>query len=324
MSFVHLHVHTEYSLLDGMCRIDEVIRKAKELEMPSLAITDHGALYGAFKFYIKAKEAGIKPIIGVEIYKAKKSRFDKQPGLEKDQYHLVLLAKSFNGYKNLLKLVTAAHLEGFYYKPRVDFEVLKKYCDDLVVLSGCLNGEISTLILNDQVSEAEEVLRKYLEIFEGNFYLEIQRHPQLEDFEKVNQGLIKLSRKFGVPLVATNDVHYLDQEDAYAQEILLCIQTLRTIYEKNRGISMIDVPDYYFKNQSQMKGSFIDLPEAIDNTLKIANQCNVEIPYGKWILPKFDTPNNEPPELYLRKLRRKKKPKIIFVFRSISSITDRL
>ena len=307
MSFVHLHLHTEYSLLDGMCRIDEVIRKAKELGMPALAITDHGALYGAFKFYIKAKEAGIKPIIGVEIYKAKNSRFDKQPGLEKDQYHLVLLAKSFNGYKNLLKLVTAAHLEGFYYKPRVDFEVLKKYRDDLVVLSGCLNGEITALILNDQVSEAEKVLRKYLEIFEGNFYLELQRHPQLEDFEKVNQGLIKLSRKFGIPLVATNDVHYLDQEDAYAQEILLCIQTLRTIYEKNRGISMIDVPDYYFKNQSQMKGSFIDLPEAIDNTLKIANQCNVEIPYGKWILPKFDTPNNEPPELYLRKLVEERK-----------------
>ncbi|MGB9707683.1 MAG: PHP domain-containing protein, partial [Microgenomates group bacterium] len=246
MSFIHLHVHTEYSLLDGLCRIDDVLRKAVSFKMPALAITDHGALYGAFKFYKKAKEYNIKPIIGVEIYKAKNSRFDKQPGLEKDQYHLVLLAKSLEGYKNLLKIVTKAHLEGFYYKPRVDFEVLKEYAKDIIALSGCLQGEIASLILQNQISEAEKVLQKYLEIFENNFYLELQRHPQSDIFEQVNQQLVKLSRKYGAPLVATNDVHYLESEDAYAQEILLCIQTLRTIYEKNRPLSMIDIPDYYF------------------------------------------------------------------------------
>lgn len=307
MSFVHLHLHTEYSLLDGLCRIEDAIRKAVSFNMPALAITDHGALYGAFKFYKKAKEYNIKPIIGVEVYKAKRSRFDKQPGLEKDQYHLVLLAKSLEGYKNLLKLVTKAHLEGFYYKPRVDFEILKQYRHDIIALSGCLQGEIATLILENQLQEAEKVLQKYVEIFGDNFYLEIQRHPQKDIFEKVNQELIRLSRKYGVAIVATNDVHYLEAEDAYAQEILLCIQTLRTIYEKNRPLSMIDVPDYYFKSPKEMKGLFLDLPEVIDNTVKIAQECNVEIPYGKWILPKFDTPNNMPVEKYLANLVNERK-----------------
>lgn len=307
MSFVHLHLHTGYSLLDGMCRIDEVIGRAIDNKMPAVAITDHGALYGAFKFYLKAKEAGIKPIIGVETYKAKKSRFDKQPGLERDQYHLVLLAKNLQGYQNLLKIVTHAYLEGFYYKPRIDFEILEKYRQGLIVLSACLKGEIASNILQDQQKEAEKVLEKYLEIFEKNFYLELQRHPKSPDQEKVNQQLIKLSRKYGVPLVATNDVHYLNQSDAYAQEILLCIQTQRSILEKNRPLSMLDIPDYYFKTAAEMKGSFIDLPEAIDNSLKIADECNLEIPYGKWILPHFDTPKNIPVGEYLTKLVEERK-----------------
>lgn len=302
MSFVHLHTHSEYSLLDGMCRLDDMIARAKEQRMPAVALTDHGALYGAFKFFIKAKEARIKPIIGVEAYKAKKSRFDKQPGVEKDQNHLVLLAKNLTGYKNLLKLVTAAHLEGYYYKPRVDFEILEKYREGLIVLSGCLNGDIPSLLLNNQTTQAEKILEKYLSLFEGNFYLELQRHPEMEELDRVNSELIKLSRKYAVPLVATNDVHYLDPEDAYAQEILLCIQTLHTIVEKNRPLSMIDKPDFYFKSVHEMKGSFIDLPEAIDNSLKIAEQCNVEIPYGNWILPRFDTPNKEPVDVYLTQL----------------------
>lgn len=302
MSFVHLHVHTEYSLLDGMAKMDEVLAKAKESGMPALAITDHGALYGAFKFFLKAKEIGIKPIIGVEAYKARKSRFDKQPGIDRDQNHLVLLAKNLEGYKNLLKIVTKAHIEGFYYKPRIDFDVLKKHGEGLIALSACLNGEIPNLILQDQPTEAEKVLTQYLDIFGENFYLELQRHPNTPDQDKVNASLIRLSRKFGVPLVATNDVHYLEKEDAYAQEILLCIQSQRSILEKDRSMSMIDTPDYYFKSVDEMKGSFIDIPEAIENTIKIADSCDLQIPYGKWILPKFDTPDNQPVDNYLRRL----------------------
>lgn len=310
MSFVHLHLHTGYSLLDGMCRIDDVIGRAIEYKMPAVAITDHGALYGAFKFYVKAKEAGIKPIIGVETYKAKKSRFDKQPGVDRDQYHLTLLAKNLTGYKNLLKLVTAAHLEGFYYKPRVDFEILEKYSEGLIVLSGCINGEISSLIRDNQISEAERVLKKYQSIFKDDYYLEIQRHPNSPDLDQVNQELIKLSRKFAIPLVATNDVHYLDEEDAYAQEILLCIQTQRTMVEKNRPMSMVDIPDYYFKSPAEMKGLFVDLPEAIENTVKIAEKCDLDIPLGKWILPSFKTPHDQPVETYLKELVEERKKRV--------------
>ena len=306
MSFVHLHLHTEYSLLDGMARIDQVFARAKELGMPALAITDHGALYGAFKFFLKGKQAGIKPIIGVEVYKAKKSRFDKQPQAERDQYHLVLLAKNLTGYKNLLKLVSLAHLEGFYYKPRIDFELLEKHHEGLIVLSGCLSSEISVALLNNQQTEVENLVRKYLEIFDKDFYLELQRYPKLEKNEIVNRKLIELSKKFGLPLVATNDVHYLDKDDAYAQEILLCIQAQRVIFEKNRPLSMIGNPEYYFKSPAEMKGLFLDLPQAIDNTLKIAQECNLEIPYGQWVLPKFETPNNEKPEEYLKTLIKKR------------------
>ena len=306
MSFVHLHLHTEYSLLDGMTRIDQVFAQAKKLGMPALAITDHGALYGAFRFFLKGKEVGVKPIIGVEVYKAKKSRFDRKAGLEKDSYHLTLLAKNLVGYKNLLKLVSITHLEGFYYKPRVDFDLLEKYRDGIIVLSGCSLSEISSEILNHNFSEAERLLRKYIDIFDKNFYLEIQRYPRIKENVFLNEQLIKLSRKFGIPVVATNDVHYLNKEDAYAQEILLCIQTQRVIFEKNRPLSMIDNPEYYFKSPQEMKGLFLDLPEAVDNTLKIASECNLEIPYGKWILPKFKTPEGETPEDYLKKLTYQK------------------
>jgi DNA polymerase-3 subunit alpha len=222
--------------------------------------------------------------------------------LERDQYHLVLLAKNLQGYKNLLKIVTIAHLEGFYYRPRVDFEILEKYLEGLIALSGCLQGEISNLLLQDQMKEAEAVTKKYLDIYKDNFYLEIQRHPKMDNLDKVNRELVKLSRKLGVPLVATNDVHYLEADDAYAQEVLLCIQTQRVVFEKNRPVSMIDVPDYYLKSSQEMKGAFLDLPEAIDNTVKIAAQCTLEIPYGKWVLPRYKTPEDEPANDYLRQL----------------------
>ena len=310
MAFTHLHVHTEYSLLDGMCRVGEVLQKAKDLGMTSLAITDHGALYGAFKFYIKARDLGIKPIIGVEAYKAKGSRLEKDSVGEKDHYHLVLLAKDFIGYRNLMKMVSAAHLEGMHYKPRVDFELLEKYHEGIIALSGCMDGEISKLIQEEQHTEAEKILQKYVSIFKDDFYLELQRHPNVPQLDNINVELVKLSRKFGVPIVATNDVHYMSEADAYAHEVLLCIQTQRTIFEKNRPLSMIDVPDYYFKTEDEMRVAFSDLPEAIENTNVIANKCNLEIPYGKWVLPKFETPNNIPPEEYLRQLTYEMKGRV--------------
>ena len=310
MSFVHLHLHTGYSLLDGMCKIDEVLARAIEYKMPAVAITDHGALYGAFKFYTKAIDAGIKPIIGVEVYIAKKSRFDKQPGIERDQFHLTLLAKNLDGYKNLLKLVTIAHLEGFYYKPRIDFEVLEKHHEGIIALSGCLNGELASAILENQTKEAEAVVQKYQALFKDDYYLEVQRHPKVEKLDGVNKELIRMSRKFGVPLVATNDVHYLDEADAYAQEIMLCIQTQRTIIEKDRPLSMVDVPDYYFKTPQEMKGLFIDLPEAVENTLKIAEKCDLKIPFGKWILPEFATPEGVSVESYLKNLVTVRKKRV--------------
>lgn len=301
MSFVHLHVHSEYSLLDGLANLDNLLDKAASHNMRSLALTDHGAMYGAFQFYLKAKDRGINPIIGMEAYQAAKSRFDKQKGLERDQYHLTILAKNFTGYKNLMKLSSIANLEGFYYKPRLDFELLEKYREGLIVLSGCLNGMLSQMVLNDQNERAKKILKKYLDIFQDDFYIELQRFSNEEAVEKANHGLISLSKEFGVPVVATNDVHYLDKDDAYAQEILLCIQTQHTIFEKNRPMSMINTPDFYFKSPAEMKGLFLDIPEAIENTEKIAALCNIEIPYGSWILPKYETPNRLGTEEFLRK-----------------------
>lgn len=311
MAFTHLHVHTEYSLLDGMCRIPEVIQKAKDLGMTALAITDHGALYGAFKFYIKAKDAGIKPIIGVEVYKAKNSRFDKDTEQDHDRSHLVLLAKNLTGYTNLMKLVSLAHLEGMHIKPKVDFELLEKYHEGIIALSGCMDGELARSIRDGQMTEAEVLLKKYISIFKDDFYIELNRHPNMPQLDEINTELIKLSRKHGVPVVATNDVHYLSESDAYAQEVLLCIQTQRTIFEKNRPLSMVDTPDYYFKTENEMRTAFSDIPEAVDNTQVIADKCNLEIPYGKWVLPKYETPDNLTPEEYLRKLTHEKKGRIV-------------
>ncbi|PIZ65411.1 DNA polymerase III subunit alpha [Candidatus Roizmanbacteria bacterium CG10_big_fil_rev_8_21_14_0_10_39_12] len=310
MSFVHLHVHSEFSLLDGMCRVKDLIAKAKKHKMPAVAITDHGALYGAFKFFIAAKDAGIKPIIGCELYKSKGSNKEKTAKGEKNAYHLLVLAKNFTGYQNLLKLVTYANLEGFYYKPRVDWELLEKYHEGLIATTSCLGGEIPQLILQDQIKQAEELLVRYHTMFGDDFYIELQRHPNLPELDKVNEVLVSFSRKFNIPLVATNDVHYLEKDDAYAQEILLCIQTQRAIFEKNRPLSMIDIPDYYFKSEAEMRELFHDYPEAIENTGKIAEKCNVEIPYGKLILPKYDLPKGYTNESYLRELTYSKKDRI--------------
>lgn len=302
MDFVHLHNHSEYSLLDGLSKIANLVKRAKELEMKALALTDHGGLYGALKFYHACKDAGIKPIIGIEAYVAKRSRFDKEANVDNDQNHLILLAKNTNGYKNLMKLVTAANLEGFYYKPRIDLELLAKYGKDLICLTACLNGFISQPLIEGQHEEAEKKAKQLLGIFGKDLYFELQKHAKIERQEKLNEKLVELSKKLGVPLVATNDCHYPYQEDAEAQEILLCVQTQKTILDKDRKLSMIDSPDFYLKSKEEMIGMFIQYPEAIENTAKIAEMIDIEIETGKWILPKFEVPDNSTPEEHLKKL----------------------
>ena len=229
--FTHLHIHTEYSLLDGMCRIPQLVERAKELGMDSLAITDHGAVYGVIEFYLAAREAGIKPIIGCEFYVAPNSRFGREAG-DRNHYHLVLLAKNQTGYHNLIQLATKAQLEGFYYKPRVDKELLQQYHDGLIALSACVSGEVPHLVLEGRFQEAKEAALWYKQVF-SDFYLEIQRHP-MPEVEQINQGLISLSSVLDIPLVATNDVHYVNQEDASAHDLLLCIQTNSSVYDEKR------------------------------------------------------------------------------------------
>jgi len=301
MKFTHLHVHTEYSLLDGLAKIKSLLAKAQEYGMDSLAITDHGVLYGAVKFYLAAKEAGIKPIIGVEAYMAARSRFDKQADVDSDRYHLILLAKNETGYKNLMKLVTLAHLEGFYYKPRIDMEILRQYSEGLIATSACVEGEIPQLLIKGEEKKAEEKAKQFLDIFGKDFYLEVQYHPKLEHQEEANKKLIALSRKLGIPLVATNDVHYVGADDAEAQDILLAVQTQKKINDKGR-LTMIDSPDFYLRSPQEMAEAFRDLPEAIKNTQKIAEACNLEIPIGRWVLPHYPLPEGETAEEHLRKL----------------------
>ncbi|OGG08382.1 DNA polymerase III subunit alpha [Candidatus Gottesmanbacteria bacterium RIFCSPHIGHO2_02_FULL_40_24] len=301
--FVHLHTHSEFSLLDGLSKIPDLVNRAKVLGMDSLGLTDHGSMYGAVKFYLSAREAGIKPIIGVEAYQAGRSRFDKQIGIDNDQYHLVLLAKNNTGYKNMMKLVTHANLEGYYYKPRIDMEVLSEHSEGLICLSGCLNGEVPRHLLNNQEETAEKKARQFLEIFpKDHYYFELQKHSNIPEQDIVNEKLIKLSRKLGVPLVATNDIHYMHADDAYAQEILLCIQTQHTILEAKRPVSMISSPDFYMKSREEMKGLFIQYPEAIENTVKIASMCRTEIELGNWILPNFEVPKGDTADSFFKKL----------------------
>jgi len=304
--FVHLHVHSEFSLLDGAAKLEKLVQTAKNLGFSAMALTDHGAMYGSFKFFLKAKELGIKPIIGCEVYMAENSYTDKQPRMGADQYHLVLLAKNLTGYHNLMKLVSEAHLKGYHYRPRIDLSLLRKHSEGLIGLSGCMQGIISQSLLNQEEDKAARWVKNFQETFaDGDFYIELQRHPQIRELEGLNQQLIKLARQFGIGLVATNDVHYLYKEDAYAHEVLLCIQTRRSIIEKDRAVSMIKVPDYYLKTKEEMKGQFLDLPEAIENTVKIAEKCNLEIPYGKWVLPLYKVPGRQKPEQYLTELVKK-------------------
>jgi len=301
MSFVHLHNHSHYSLLDGLTKLDEMVNFAKEQGSPAIAITDHGTMYGVIEFYQKAKKAGVKPIIGVETYLAPGSRFDKNTREDGRSYHLLLLAKNEIGYKNLIKLVSLAHLEGFYYKPRVDWELLTKYHEGLIACTACLAGEIPRLIVADKLDEAKKRIKEYNGLFgAGNFYLEIMDHPELgEDQFKVREQLIKFSKELNVPLVATNDVHYLKKEDAEAQDILLCLQNKKKVEDTDR-MKMLGLGDYSLRPNSEMIAAFSDTPEAVANTLKIAAQCDLNIELGNIQLPHFDVPEGQDGQAYLR------------------------
>jgi len=299
--FVHLHNHSEYSLLDGLSKIEEMVKRAKELKMKALAITDHGNMYGAIKFYKTCLENNIKPIIGSEIYISRRKRHQKEAGLDNDSNHLILIAKNEIGYKNLMKIISFAHLEGYYYRPRTDIDLLKEYSDGIICLSSCIKGYISEPLLENQEQTAIERAETLLKIFgEGNFYLEVQKHVNIENQDLLNRKLFDLSKKLSIPVVATNDNHYIYQTDAEAQEILLCIQTQTTINTKNRKLSMIDSPDFYIKSKEEMIGLFLQTPDAIENTVKIADSCNLEIKLGRWIMPKFEVPNQVTPSEYIK------------------------
>lgn len=301
MRFTHLHVHSHYSLLDGLAKPEELLQKTKEQGLSALALTDHGVMYGAIEFYQKAIELGIKPIIGVEAYVAPNGRHTKRSKADAKPYHLVLLAKNEKGYKNLIKLVTCAHLEGFYYKPRVDLDLLKKHHEGLIALSACLEGEIPREIVSKNLDIAAKKALEYQKIFRReNFYLELQHHPNIEKQVIVNDGLIKISKKYNIPLVATNDTHYLNSEDDKIQDILLCIQTQRKVADRDR-LSMLG-DDFSLKSPKEMEQAFHDVPEALENTVKIANSCNLKFELGKTKLPAFKVPEGFTANSFLKKL----------------------
>ena len=301
MKFTHLHVHSHYSLLDGLPKIDELLDYVKKLGMDSVALTDHGVLYGAVEFFKKAIARGIKPIIGCEMYSALERMDQKRPNIDDKRYHLVLLVKNEEGYKNLVQLITKAHLEGFYYKPRIDDELLAKHSAGLIGLSACLQGKIPRLILANRLEDAKKQALKYQEIFgKDSFYLEIQSHPRLPEQKKVNDVLINFSKELGVPLVATNDSHYLKPEDAETQDILMLINTGADKDDPERLTMKTD--DFSLKSSAEMEKAFSNTPEAIENTQKIVEACNFQFELGKTKLPHFEVPNGKTPDEYLEEL----------------------
>ncbi len=289
--FTHLHLHTEYSLLDGACRIGELVSYAKNSGHKSLAITDHGVLYGAVAFYKACKEQGVKPIIGCEVYVAPRSRFDKVHGIDSQRYHLILLCKNETGYKNLLKLVSSAWVDGFYTKPRVDRELLEKHHEGLIALSGCLFGEVAQKISQRNIADAKATAQWYKETFgEGNYYLEIQDHGMVEEKEVID-GVLEISRELNIPFVATNDVHYVERRDADIQNVLIAIQTNKVVGEENSLEFSND--EFYLKSADEMAEIFRDYPEAVSNTQVIAEQCNFDFEFGVTKLPLFDIPDSD-------------------------------
>ena len=302
-NFVHLHTHSEYSLLDGLSRLSDLVARAKALDMPALALTDHGALYGAIDFYTLCRDAGIKPIIGVETYIARNNRFDRDPRSEGHgkPWHLVLLAKDFTGYQNLVALVTAAHVEGYYYRPRMDKDLLRERSEGLIALSACLQGELARAITDEGLDAACAVAFEHQQIFgEGNYYLELMSHGIAEQ-ERVNEGVREVSRRTGVPLVVTNDIHYVHADDAEAQDAMVCIQSGKTIDTPDR-LKMIDNPELFMRTAAQMSELFPSDPEALENTMRIADKVDLKLPLGELRLPHFEVPAGKTPEEQLRTL----------------------
>ncbi|MBM3941046.1 MAG: DNA polymerase III subunit alpha, partial [SAR202 cluster bacterium] len=296
--FTHLHVHTEFSLLDGMSRIPQMVKRAKALGMDALGLTDHGALYGAVDFYRECKDAGIKPVIGCELYVAQNSHKDKRP-IDRSPFHLTVIAKDNAGYRNLIKLVTKANLDGFYYKPRIDKELLAEHAEGLIVLSGCPSAELSRYLIDGQRKQAEDLVRWYRDHV-PHFFLEIQRHEGLDFQDMLNNGLLDLADMMDLPLVATNDLHYVEKDDAPLQDILLCIQTNATVNDEKRFKFSDD--SFYLKSPDEMRELFGDLPEAIANTGKVASLVDVQLDFSTLHLPQYDVPGSEDADSYLRKL----------------------
>ena len=298
--FVHLHTHTEYSLLDGASRIKDLIKRAKELGMEHLAITDHGNMFGAVEFYKEAKKQGIHPIIGCEVYVASRTRFDKIHEQDSKYSHLILLVKNETGYKNLIKMVSKGYTEGFYYKPRIDFDLLKEHHDGLICLSACLAGEVPKLLLEDDEAGAKKVCQKYLDLFgRDNYFIEIQDHGIAEQ-KKTNPLLIKIAKELNIGIVATNDIHYVNQDDAYAQDVLMCIQMEKKVDDPDR--MKFETNQFYLKSPEEMEKLFSYIPESLENTVKIAQRCNFEFEFGKRHLPHYKVPNGEDSFSYLRGL----------------------
>ena len=299
--FVHLHVHTEYSMLDGLAKVGPLVKRAKELGFTALGLTDHGGMYGAVTFHNTCKEQGLQPIIGVEAYLAKHSRFDKQTKMGSDQFHILLLAQNMTGYKNLMRLVSIANLEGFSYKPRIDEEVLFKYSEGVICTSGCMASIFNRLLIDGKEEEALEKFKLYKEKFPGRFYVELQAHPNIKELQPLTKKLVEIARKLDLPLVATNDVHYINPDDATAQDALLCVQTRKLISDTKR-MTMMDSPDFYLRSAEEMIELFHEYPDAITNTVKIAEQCQLDIPTGKLHFPIFPVPEGETDASYFKKL----------------------
>ncbi|QRN85859.1 DNA polymerase III subunit alpha [Clostridia bacterium] len=299
--FVHLHNHTGYSLLDGAARIPDMVKRAKELKMDALAITDHGVMYGVVDFYKECKKQGINPIVGCEVYVAKNSRLDKRPRIDEERYHLVLLCKNMVGYKNLVKLVSASHTEGFYYKPRIDFELLEEHHEGLIATSACIAGEIPSKILDGDLAGAKDIAIQYKALFGEDFFIELQDHGMRQEKE-ANLHLIAIANELDIPLICANDAHYVVREDAKSHDALLCIQTGKTIGDEDR--MRFEGEEFYLKSQEEMESLFSHVPEALENTVRISERCKLEFEFGKLYLPKYEVPEGYTLNTYLHELCR--------------------
>ncbi len=297
--FIHLHTHTEYSMLDGISRVPDLVNRTRELGMDAMSITDHGSLYGVVDFYSECKDAGIKPIIGCEFYVAHGSRHDRTPN-ERTANHLVLIARDNTGYRNLLQLVTLSHLEGFHYRPRIDKELIERHRSGLICLSGCPSAEVPTLLADGNYQDAKQMVGWYRELFGENYFLELQRHEHIEQLPRINDGLVRLNRETGVPLLVTNDAHYVRQSDYQYQDVYICIQTGTNVMDDKR-LRMED-SSYYIRSADEMAALFHDFPQAVDITGEVAQQCNVSLGFGQMHLPRYPTPNNEDADAYLERI----------------------